>query len=308
MKRFLATTAIVALAAAPVMADSHLANEKGMNANTSAEMSQGHADKATSSNASARVGGMDLRASDLIGQPVYIRNAAGAAQEIADTVSQPADNWERAGEIGDVILTKDGKIDAVILDVGGFLGMGEKHVSTDMDKLKFVSSKSGKNAKADARQEFFVVFTGNRSMLEARDEVDEQSVRDSGNSFWSDASDQGKPTASHNADMSGQGNQSIGLTANQRGALTAEDLQGLSVYGIDDESIGEISDLIMSDGGEISKVIIDVGGFLGIGEKSVAIPFEEITLREGGDDLGDKLRATIEYSGDELKSMQEWEG
>jgi len=341
MKRFLATTAIVALAAAPVMADMHSENESDMKASESAEMSQGHSDKAAKSNASAKVGDKTIHAADMIGEPVYIRSEDASDEEIADSVSQPADNWERVGEIGDLILTKDGEIDSVTLDAGGFLGIGEKHVSTGMDELKFVSSEGGDNAEAEAgaAQHFYVVFTGDRSALEDRDEVDEQSERDSGNSFWSDesekqrsqeknegqasnestgnasseqasnnGSEQGTQAASNETDMSGQSSQSAELTTDQRDALTADDLQGLSVYGSNDESIGEISELVVSDNGDISQVVIDVGGFLGLGEKPVALPFDEVSLREGEEDMTDTLHATVAHSSEDLEDMKEWEG
>ncbi len=339
MKRFLATTAIVALTAAPVMADTHSENESDMKASESAEMSQGQSDKATEPKASAKVGDKTIHAADMIGEPVYIRSEEASDQEIADSVSQPADNWERVGEIGDVILTKDGKIDSVTLNAGGFLGLGEKHVSTGMDELKFVSSEGGDTTDAGAARHFYVVFTGDRSALEDRDELDKQSERDSGNSFWSDesqkqrsqeknegqasnestgnasseqasnnASEQGAQTASDETDMSGQASQSAELTTDQRDALTAEDLQGLSVYGSNDESIGEISELVVSDSGDISKVVIDVGGFLGLGEKPVALPFDEVSLREGEEDMTDTLHATVAHSSEDLEGMKEWEG
>ena len=328
MKRFLATTAIVALTAAPVMADTHADKESDMKASESAEMSQGQSDKAAKSKASTNVGDQKIHAADMIGEPVYIRNAEASDEDIADSVSQPADNWERVGEIGDVILTKDGKIDSVTLDAGGFLGIGEKHVSTGMDELKFVSSEGGDSAEAEAgaARHFYVVFTGDRSALEDRDEVDEQSQRDSGNSFWSDesdkqrsnektdnqtsehASEQGTQAASDDSDMSGQASQSAELTTDQRDALTADDLQGLSVYDSNDESIGEISELVVSDSGDISQVVIDVGGFLGLGEKPVALPFDEVSLREGEEDMTDTLHATVPHSSEDLEGMKEWEG
>lgn len=326
MKRFLATTAIVALTAAPVMADTHADKESDIKASESAEMSQRQSDKAAKSNASTNVGDRKIHAADMIGEPVYIRNAEASDEDIADSVGKPADNWERVGEIGDVILTKDGKIDSVTLDAGGFLGLGEKHVSTGMDELKFVSSEGGDSTEAGAARHFYVVFTGDRSALEDRDEVDEQSLRDSGNMFWSDeaekqgseektdgqtsgnASEQGTQSASDNADMSAQGRQSAELTTDQRDALTAEDLQGLSVYDNNNESIGEISELIVSDSGDISKVVIDVGGFLGLGEKPVALPFDEVSLREGDEDMTDTLHATVAHSSEDLEGMKEWEG
>jgi hypothetical protein len=42
-----------------------------------------------------------------------------------------------ATRVNDVVLSKDGKIDAVVLDVGGFLGIGEKPVALAFDDLEF---------------------------------------------------------------------------------------------------------------------------------------------------------------------------
>jgi sporulation protein YlmC with PRC-barrel domain len=45
---------------------------------------------------------------------------------------------ERLGDINELIVDKGGKINAVVIGVGGFLGMGEHDVAVTMDKLKFV--------------------------------------------------------------------------------------------------------------------------------------------------------------------------
>jgi PRC-barrel domain len=42
-----------------------------------------------------------------------------------------------------MVLTQDGKVDAVIIDVGGFLGIGEKPVAVGFDKLSFMTDKDG---------------------------------------------------------------------------------------------------------------------------------------------------------------------
>ena len=49
------------------------------------------------------------------------------------------DNNEKIGDISDVIIDKSGKVDTVVLGVGGFLGMGEHYVAVPMDKLKWVN-------------------------------------------------------------------------------------------------------------------------------------------------------------------------
>ena len=62
-------------------------------------------------------------ASELMGQRVYVR---------ADDVDV---RWDDIGEINDIMLSADGGVDAVIIGVGGFLGIGEKDVALDITDL-----------------------------------------------------------------------------------------------------------------------------------------------------------------------------
>ena len=58
---------------------------------------------------------------------------------------------------------------------------------------------------------------------------------------------------------------------------------GSTVYSSEDpesDNIGEINDLVVSEDGSISHAIVGVGGFLGIGEKDVAVPFDELKVVE----------------------------
>ena len=55
---------------------------------------------------------------------------------------------------------------------------------------------------------------------------------------------------------------------------------GLSVYNSKDENIGAISDLLMDKTGNIKAAVVGVGGFLGMGEHLVAIPFDKIKFVE----------------------------
>jgi sporulation protein YlmC with PRC-barrel domain len=49
------------------------------------------------------------------------------------------------------------------------------------------------------------------------------------------------------------------------------------------EEVGEVDDLIMSRNGKIKKVILAVGGFLGVGDRLVAVPFKSLQISEKGD-------------------------
>jgi sporulation protein YlmC with PRC-barrel domain len=47
-------------------------------------------------------------------------------------------NNEKLGDVNEIILDKSGKVAAVVIGVGGFLGMGEHDIAVSMDKLKFI--------------------------------------------------------------------------------------------------------------------------------------------------------------------------
>ena len=59
-------------------------------------------------------------------------------------------------------------------------------------------------------------------------------------------------------------------------ALTVTDWYKQDVYDPNNNTIGQISDVLVDKSGKISTLIIGVGGFLGAGEKDVAVPFEEV--------------------------------
>jgi sporulation protein YlmC with PRC-barrel domain len=61
--------------------------------------------------------------------------------------------------------------------------------------------------------------------------------------------------------------------------LTATTILGDKVYNRDDESLGEIKDIMLDlRDGAIEYIVIEFGGFLGIGEKYFAVPFRALIL------------------------------
>jgi sporulation protein YlmC with PRC-barrel domain len=81
-----------------------------------------------------------MRASKLIG--TRVNNEAG----------------ERIGEINDVVLTKDGKVAAAVIGVGGFLGIGELEVAVTFDSLRLTQ---------DANKNTVVVMNATKDSLKA---------------------------------------------------------------------------------------------------------------------------------------------
>lgn len=63
-------------------------------------------------------------------------------------------------------------------------------------------------------------------------------------------------------------------------ALDKETLIGSSVYDTQDVRVGEISEAITGNDGKVISVVIDVGGFLGIGEKPVELKLSDLTFEK----------------------------
>ena len=57
---------------------------------------------------------------------------------------------EKLGDVNELILDKDGKVNAVVIGVGGFLGLGEHDIAVSMDKLKFVEEPVRTSSTAPA--------------------------------------------------------------------------------------------------------------------------------------------------------------
>lgn len=66
---------------------------------------------------------------------------------------------------------------------------------------------------------------------------------------------------------------------------SVEDFMDREIVNQQGEELGEVVDLMVDGHDQITKVVADVGGFLGLGERSVAIDFEDITVEEGSGNL-----------------------
>jgi hypothetical protein len=98
----------------------------------------------------------DVLASSLIGMRVY------AVQDDVDaTKAYPAEarkEWADVGEVNDVVLDWNGAVKAVVLGVGGFLGVGEKNVAIEMASLRKVRESADSN-------DWFLVVNTSKEML-----------------------------------------------------------------------------------------------------------------------------------------------
>lgn len=82
--------------------------------------------------------------------------------------------------------------------------------------------------------------------------------------------------------------------------MTEANLVGATIYGFDDEKIGSISHLHAT--GATQQVVVDVGGFLGIGAKPVLVSISEIDLMR---DAHGNVHGVTTWTKDQLQALPE---
>jgi sporulation protein YlmC with PRC-barrel domain len=80
--------------------------------------------------------------------------------------------------------------------------------------------------------------------------------------------------------------------------FTASDFIGKRIYNPAGEDIGEVNDVLLSEDGSVHAVILGVGGFLGMGEKNVAISMKAIQVNAPAD--GSAARLVVETTKEQL--------
>ncbi len=81
----------------------------------------------------------------------------------------------------------------------------------------------------------------------------------------------------------------------QPGDWRAPQLLGVQIYGTGNDKIGSVNDVVLSRGGAVKDVVLQIGGFAGIGGKTVAVPFASIHWR-------DQPKVTVPPSGSDMQA------
>lgn len=187
-----------------------------------------------------------------------------------DTFIAGRDKWEDVGAINDIILSQDGAVQGVLLDVGGFLGIGARTVMIDIENLYFVAE----TATPDDLGDFFVVAGMSREQLEALPEWNDDNL--TAGYAWEGAAVDMTGTEAPVASAEGAVTADP-MASDMAAAPTAEELTGSDVTDMAGKSIGNVSDIVL-EGDRVAGAIIDVGGFLGMGSHSVVVPVEDLVV------------------------------
>ena len=90
----------------------------------------------------------------------------------------------------------------------------------------------------------------------------------------------------------------IALTT-QSGELRAGQMIGSTVYDVQNRNIGSVKDIVLDRNGQVQAVVVDVGAFLGVGGKYVAVSLNDLKT--------DNNRLTLNRSKEQLQSAQSYQ-
>jgi uncharacterized protein YrrD len=232
------------------------------------------------------------------------------------------EGMDSIGSVSDVIVDEQGEIRAIVLDVGGFLGIGAREVALSTDQIEFGYDQENPD-------QFYVISQVTAEELENAPEFDRDELRQQRDEGAGVAQDEqqdaavGQQPAPQDRAATDPGAQQDPQWRGDRQALaapqmqregfqqaeaqeiTADNLLGANVYDVNDENIGSVSDIVMGAEGQAEYAVIDIGGFLGLGTHTVAIGFDEMQVLH--DEGWADLRVYVDASQEELENMPEYE-
>jgi hypothetical protein len=94
------------------------------------------------------------------------------------------------------------------------------------------------------------------------------------------------------------------LTYQEEGQVRADRVIGNTVRGGDDADIGEINDLVFDEEGRLTAAVIGVGGFLGLGQKNVAVSWDQIDWVPTG--VADEVELVTTFTREQLEDAPEF--
>jgi sporulation protein YlmC with PRC-barrel domain len=199
----------------------------------------------------------DLLGSDLIGADLYVSTTPVTLVRVDELPPE----WERVARVGDLVIGSDGAVLGVLVDIGGFLGIGARRVMVAMSALTIVE-----RAGTDS---VFVVLNATRGQLETAPAFVP----------YMGLVGVGEPVG-----RLGSVDPVEGFGRVETAAITIDDLRRAEVYDRHNVRVAAIKDVELATDGRMVAALIDVGGFLGIiGSRTVAIPIEQLVIHRSTD-------------------------
>lgn len=222
-------------------------------------------------------------------KPVDRANGFLASLIVGESVyNGTAEDAQNIGSVNDIVLSKAGKAEQLVIGVGGFLGLGAKNVAFDFAKAEWVERDSNRWMVVDASKEELQALPDfdRRAYDPAPAVTAADADTPAATTPAAETADAGTADTGTSPDAAAQpdATQTAAIDRStltempMAGEIRSEDLVGTTVYGADDAKVGEIGDVALSGDGKVDAVIVDVGGFLGIGAKEVAVGMDNLKI------------------------------
>lgn len=198
-------------------------------------------------------------------------------------------NGKKIGDVDSVMVDQNGKVTSVVIDISGWL-QSEKLIAVKWSDLtmgadgKIVSSLTKESATSAS------AYTYKDKTMRG------QVMTESGERYAAGGAAQPATTTDTTA-------ASTSSVVNADGSLNASKLIGLNVQSPEDKKVGDIGEVVLDKSGKVDGVVVDVGGFLGIGTHPVLLNWNDVQLtNQNGKD-----RAVVNLTKDKLEQMPAYE-
>ena len=217
---------------------------------------------------------------------------------------------EDLGEVKELVINPEsGEIAYAVISFGGFLGMGDKLFAVPFDLLKAPEVKAGDDLA-------YFTFDADKSRLENAPGFEMSKWPNINDPSWCQEIDRfyGNATWKTDDDMPGHDDKYAdekhdkdpmrAIDPKEENCLfRSSKVIGMNVHNVQKDDLGEIKELVLDPGhSRVSYFVLKSGGFLGMGGKLFAIPWEVIEINREGDEE----RLTLDMTKERFENAPEY--
>lgn len=236
---------------------------------------------------------------------------------------------EDVGNVQAVVVDRNGHVRSLVVGVGGFLGLGQRDVGLNWDQVDL--TEAGNVVALDMTREELealpeyeypegagrgMAFYGggeDAEMVAAGGDMPAGTAADDPGMAGSPAQDMpGAIGSAAGAEPTGAGDVPVrsdraameteqpGWTSapGPDGAIRASDFVGTEIMNADQESIGEVAEILIQEDNQL-QAVVSVGGFLGVGEHHALLDWNELNIER----QNDRIRVTTTMTREEIEAL-----
>jgi sporulation protein YlmC with PRC-barrel domain len=200
---------------------------------------------------------------------------------------------DKLGKIEDLVINPNGEIAYGVLSFGGVLGVGDKYFAVPWHVLRSDIPKATSKDTKSSEREF--VLPIDKERLKNAPGFDKSHWPAMVESDW--AKDVDAFYGAAHSDTA----RTVEASSKTAGPIwKASELKGFNVNSTTGDKLGDIKDLAIDTNGHLCYAVVSVGGFLGMGDKLVAVPWP--ALKTSRDASNDKRTIILSSTKDQLKA------